>query len=555
MTVPGWPASLRQTPRRNTWTGGPLDFRRRFTPDRGDDIVRRSTTAEVMAFDNVVFPNLSGAQRATFEAFYADDLQGGTLPFAWHDPVTGQAWLWRINGDGRLGYSFTSKGADNHDLTLSLVRRPALPWWSPYLAPRYSTLPALVLDFANQRYGVNGELRGIDTLLTFTRASTGARVTAAGLVESMASGILRLDHDPLTGQPLGLLMEEARTNLLLVSQAFDNANWTKAACTVTANTATSPNGTADADRFIPNLGAAAGTAGVFQIVTFGATAALSASVWVKSGTLRARFSVQARNGATTVIGSASGDVSLDGATLSSVTISGFTDAAMRLERYPDGWSRVIFEGVTPAATASVNLLVVNADVGDGTNGPLAWGAQIEAGSFATSYIATSGTTATRAADSAFISGAAYSEWAPSTIGTMFRRVRPRQSLLGSTLAVMSTALSGSAGADSISMRFVQQPAAPTANATVFDNSVLQASTPAISLTLPARDVEAPQVVAWDGDEITFGHAGTLSALTAYLGQPDCDLLTLLSAPGNAHLSQLVIFGERIPDEFLSGMIA
>lgn len=124
MSAPLWPSTLPQTPRRGTWTGGPLDFRRKFTPDKGDSIVRRATTAEVMAYQGVVFQNLSTAQRATFEAFFATDLKGGSLPFEWADPVTGTHWLWRIDGDGQFAYRFTSKGAGLHDLTVNLIRKP-----------------------------------------------------------------------------------------------------------------------------------------------------------------------------------------------------------------------------------------------------------------------------------------------------------------------------------------------------------------------------------------------------------------------------------------------
>lgn len=127
MPSPSWPATLPQTPRRSTWAGGPMDFRRKFVPDRGDAIVRRATTAEVMSYQGVVFPNLKSAQLATFEAFYRDDLKGGTIPYLWNDPVTGTSWLWRIDGDGALAYRVTSKGAGLHDLTVNLIRRPGAP--------------------------------------------------------------------------------------------------------------------------------------------------------------------------------------------------------------------------------------------------------------------------------------------------------------------------------------------------------------------------------------------------------------------------------------------
>jgi hypothetical protein len=58
----------------------------------------------------------------------------------------------------------------------------------------------------------------------------------------------RFDHDPATGASRGLLIEEARTNLLERSAEFDNAYWEKSGSTSAANTSTAPDGTTSADR-------------------------------------------------------------------------------------------------------------------------------------------------------------------------------------------------------------------------------------------------------------------------------------------------------------------
>ena len=50
----------------------------------------------------------------------------------------------------------------------------------------------------------------------------------------------RFDYDPVTLAPKGLLVEEQRTNLLLRSEEFDNASWTKTRTSITANATTSP---------------------------------------------------------------------------------------------------------------------------------------------------------------------------------------------------------------------------------------------------------------------------------------------------------------------------
>ena len=102
--------------------------------------------------------------------------------------------------------------------------------------------PALDLNFARQKR--------LDSRVTFTRASTGTYVGSDGLIKTAASGEARFDHDPETGESLGLLVEESRTNLLRYSEEFNNAPWRKYNTTVSSNTATAPDGTSTADKLI-----------------------------------------------------------------------------------------------------------------------------------------------------------------------------------------------------------------------------------------------------------------------------------------------------------------
>ena len=69
--------------------------------------------------------------------------------------------------------------------------------------------PALGLDFM-----VPGVL---DPRLVFTRASTGTYFNSAGVMQTAAVNTPRWDYDPATLQLRGLLLEEARTNVLLNS--------------------------------------------------------------------------------------------------------------------------------------------------------------------------------------------------------------------------------------------------------------------------------------------------------------------------------------------------
>ena len=104
--------------------------------------------------------------------------------------------------------------------------------------------PSLLLDFSTlDTVFVRGpgdtqlRPRAFSPFVTFERTSTATRINAAGQIESVATGVPRLDHDPVTLQPLGLLIEGQRTNLLLNS-SIDGTPLPSQSVTVTASVRT-----------------------------------------------------------------------------------------------------------------------------------------------------------------------------------------------------------------------------------------------------------------------------------------------------------------------------
>lgn len=85
-------------------------------------------------------------------------------------------------------------------------------------------MPSLDLRFAETK-SLTDWISGQD-LITFSRASSGTVVNAAGALETVSSNLPRLTHNPLTGESLGLLLEEQRTNLLLNSATLSTQNVT-----------------------------------------------------------------------------------------------------------------------------------------------------------------------------------------------------------------------------------------------------------------------------------------------------------------------------------------
>lgn len=85
-------------------------------------------------------------------------------------------------------------------------------------------VPSLDLRFAETKSladAVSGR-----SLVTFTRASSATVIGSTGVLETTSVDQPRFDHDPITGESLGLLVEEQRTNLLLNSGTLSTQNVT-----------------------------------------------------------------------------------------------------------------------------------------------------------------------------------------------------------------------------------------------------------------------------------------------------------------------------------------
>ena len=230
-------------------------------------------------------------------------------------------------------------------------------------------------------------------------------------VQTVASAYYgpRFDYNPVTLAPRGLLIEEQRVNLLLYSDQFDNAGWTKAGATITANATTSPDGTANADKLVENT-AAASQHRVQQAVTTVIGTSYTHTIYLKAGE---RTLVTLRvTGTATFAGCT---VNLATGTISAVTgVGTITNAG-------GGWYRVSVTGTADSTTTTCFVNLSDGSItytGDGVSGAFLYGAQLEVGSFATSYIPTVASTVTRAADVAVMTGTNFSSWYNASEGTV-----------------------------------------------------------------------------------------------------------------------------------------
>lgn len=194
-----------------------------------------------------------------------------------------------------------------------------------------------------------------------TRASIGTRVNKQGLVEVVGHDQLRIDY---TDSDKGVaLLEPSRTNLILNSERISLSPVKNG--TFVDNFAISPDGTQNATK----LTATTTDPYFYQNATFSA-GNYTASIWVKG------------------IGDSIGQEFR-------FAISNVSHTANRYV-IPAEWTRFEFTATIGAGTVSTGLELP--DPGIVGHEVLVWGWQVEAGSFATSYIPTYGSAVTRQAD-------------------------------------------------------------------------------------------------------------------------------------------------------------
>jgi hypothetical protein len=259
----------------------------------------------------------------------------------------------------------------------------------------------------------------LDSRITFTRASTATFVGSNGLIQTAAIDNPRFDYDPVTLAAKGLLIEQQRTNLVTYSEQFDNAAWTKTNATITANATTSPDGTTNADTLVENT--ALGTHDVRRNISASASTAYTQSIFLKAaGRTRGQMQMFGNGGGTTI----AFNLTTVTATASGA-YGGWTSASATITNYGNGWYRI-----TSTATTNVGLTALTyatflenaagsaSYTGDGVSGMHFYGAELEAGSFATSYIPTVASTVIRSADVATMTGTNFSSWYNQNAGTM-----------------------------------------------------------------------------------------------------------------------------------------
>jgi hypothetical protein len=275
---------------------------------------------------------------------------------------------------------------------------------------------------------------------TFTATTTTGTFTLTGSLDTIqlnrgatataylaTTGAIRIgipqSYDAAAAQ-YGILVEPAGMNLCLQSQTLATAPWGINNATIDAENTTAPDGTTTAERITESAGTE--LQNIYQsIATISSNTNYALSVYVKAGTqsnvglyltkagggeehIHATFNLATGATGETDVGTTSGTV-----VSSSITAVG------------DGWYRCVLVGritettgyfcVTPLATATGNSFDSSGEVSYAGTGKtiFVWGAQLELGTAATSYIPTLGSSVTRAADNLSVAASSF-PWSATT---------------------------------------------------------------------------------------------------------------------------------------------
>lgn len=221
----------------------------------------------------------------------------------------------------------------------------------------------------------------------------------------------RFDYDPTTLAPRGLLVEGQATNLARRSDDFnttvtDGTQWVAAGYTAGTLSTTLPDGTTGNARRI----SIASGSGSFRSadITVTASTAYTFSFWARNnGGSQARFRVWNVTAGSSIVDYTQ-------------SVNNYVSQIGGANNTSSTWVRVSVQFTTPAGCTAIYVYPTSSDAG--TVDLLIWGAQVEAGSGASSYIPTGASTATRVQDSLSCVSPNFAPWYQAATGTLLTDV-------------------------------------------------------------------------------------------------------------------------------------
>lgn len=283
-------------------------------------------------------------------------------------------------------------------------------WLGPNSVQR-DPLVAWAGDGTSGIYLWGAQLEQRSSVTAYTPTTTQPITNYTPVLQTALSGVPRIDHDPVTGECKGLLIEEQRTNIFTNSGSISFGS--AAQFTINTNSVVAPDGTLTATEYVNKV----------------TGSALSRNFSAPADTVT--FSLFLKKGANYVssgnkFGFYNNTTGLDIGYLLFNYLTGAVSNVSSSLTYTvkdcgNGWWRLSVTNTAGISSGNSCNAYFGYDGGASTVGTSTylWGAQLEAGSFPTSYIKTEASQVTRAADSASMTGANFSSWYRQDEGTLF----------------------------------------------------------------------------------------------------------------------------------------
>ncbi len=223
---------------------------------------------------------------------------------------------------------------------------------------------------------------------TFTRSSSGTRINKAGLIETMATNVprlnYRLDADGNVSSCPELLLEPSRQNKVYPNNSL--TSYSAIGVTNSNNQIIAPNGTNEGAKITAT---SSGTAVAFRGFTGTASVTHNISVFLKAGTHNQVRLQEGFSGTNLEVNLTNGNIILN---------TGSTN--LKVEKYPNDWYRVSFD-FTSASNSNLQFALYLIGSYSSGSSIYIYGGQIEQGSGVTSLIPTTSGAITRNIDSAY----------------------------------------------------------------------------------------------------------------------------------------------------------
>jgi hypothetical protein len=229
---------------------------------------------------------------------------------------------------------------------------------------------------------------------SFSRASSATVVNQSGLIETVGSGESRIDFKDNTKG--ALLLEPARTNLVKYSESFSQSYWAKTRASITSNSTISPDGSSNASKLIEDTANGSHFLLVQPVYT---TSSVNNVVSLSLFAKKSERDLQIQSFASG--GGENPKVNFDLTNGTATSVGTGATPTFSIQSFGNDWFRCSLTYTVSQSNSGVRFYIsmVNNNSssyqGDGSSGIYIWGAQLEQGSYATSYIPTSGSAVTR----------------------------------------------------------------------------------------------------------------------------------------------------------------